>query len=96
MMKVCLAIFCLLLFCELKAQNSSSNWAADQNFCMSDGALVDIWGAGKKIPGTYFDEYLPAFFERKLAFETFDLKGSTFQWILKGNNGALKTLAKVT
>lgn len=89
MIKIYLTTLCLLLFIKLQAQNPSTNWVAGQEFCMNEHKLVEIWGAGKKIPGTYFDEYLPAFFERKLVFETFELKGSTFKWIFTGSNGGI-------
>ncbi|MGF7077683.1 hypothetical protein [Mucilaginibacter sp. UYCu711] len=89
MIKICLTTLCLLFIIELKAQNTPTKWVNDQSFCLSDDNFVNIWGGGKKIPGAFFDEYLPAFFERKLAFKTFDLKGSTFQWILTGNNGGI-------
>lgn len=89
MIKIYLTILCLAFFVELKAQNPSTKWVDSHEFCMSDSDPVNIWGGGKRIAGTFFDEHLPAFFERKLVFKTFDLKGSTFQWIFTGNNGGI-------
>lgn len=90
MKKIYLIIICLLAFTQLKAQTpSDTKWTAGQDFCMSEDNMVNIWAKGRKIPGVYFEEYLPALFERRLDFKTFDLQGSTFQWILTGNNGGV-------
>lgn len=89
MIKTFLTLICVLFFAGLKAQDPSVRWITEQEFCMNDNSSINIWGSGKRIPGTFFKEHLPAFFERKLTFKAFELKGSALQWILTGNNGGI-------
>ncbi len=46
-----------------------------------------IWGTGKVSSRSYFDEWLPALFERTLVLEELDLQGETLSWIFTGPQG---------
>lgn len=85
-----LFILGILLLNSVYAQTLNSTWVDGKNFCMTDeNSLVSIWGAGNKIPGVYFDELLPAFFERKLTFNQANFKTSKFKWVFTGRNGGV-------
>ncbi len=61
-----------------------------QEFCLNDDkGLAAIWGKEKSIPGIYFKEILPAFFERKLSFSKADFKTSKMKWIFTGQQGGI-------
>jgi hypothetical protein len=59
-------------------------------FCLSNNnGLEKIWGETANIPGVYFDEMLPAFFQRKITFEKFELNKSKLKWIFTGIQGGI-------
>jgi len=61
-----------------------------QEFCLNaDKGLAAIWGKEKSIPGIYFEETLPAFFERKLVLSNADLKTSKMKWVFTGQQGGI-------
>lgn len=77
-------------FLRLYGQTLNHTWLNGQTFCMGDErGLVDIWGAGKNIPGVYFDELLPAFFERKLVFDHSDFNTAKLKWVFTGIHGGV-------
>lgn len=47
------------------------------------------WLTGKFAKGVYFDEYLPACFDRTLDFDAFKLADGAFEWVLTGDEGGL-------
>ena len=72
------------------AQSPTTRWQEAQAFCISDkDDRPTIWGSGEAIPGVYFQEVLPPFFERRLAFSKADLKTSACQWIFTGEDGGV-------
>lgn len=52
-----------------------------------DARQVNIWGRGAKPERVYFDEFLPALFERTLLLDTLDLQGGALEWIFTGDRG---------
>jgi O-glycosyl hydrolase len=50
---------------------------------------VELWGLGEVYPRVYFDEFLPALFDRTLMFDSFGLggEGAGFNWIFTGERG---------
>ncbi|MBN1421858.1 MAG: hypothetical protein JXP34_23995 [Planctomycetes bacterium] len=60
--------------------------AEGQTFALGTGE-VRVWGRGREAPRAYFDEFLPALFERTLAFEDLDLAGGAIEWIFTGDEG---------
>ncbi len=78
----------ILCFQSVFAQKTSQNWTNKTDFCLSDkSGLTTIWGSGEAIPGVYFDEWLPAFFKRKLSLTESELNDSTLQWMFTGEDG---------
>jgi len=58
--------------------------ADDFRFDTSDKKIA-VWGRGAELPRTYFDEWLPAVFERTLVFRRFDPGGGALEWIFTGD-----------
>lgn len=54
----------------------------------ANGRTVFIWGKGAYPRRAYFDEFLPALFERTLVFEKYSLPGEKLEWIFTGDRGA--------
>ncbi len=48
---------------------------------------VEIWMAGNRPGNVYFQEFLPALFERTLQFTQCELSGESFEWIFTGEKG---------
>jgi hypothetical protein len=55
-------------------------------FC-SESEVVETWGRGQELPGIYFKEQLPVFFQRRLDFDRFDPGKGSFEWIFTGRDG---------
>ncbi len=53
----------------------------------SDREKVHIWGRGREPARVYFDEFLPALFERTLILDNLDLEGGALEWIFTGERG---------
>ena len=49
-----------------------------------DRGGVDIWMKGRKARPVFFDEWLPACFERTLAFDRREPGGATLEWLFTG------------
>ena len=50
-------------------------------------ARVPVWGRGLELSRFYFDEWLPALFERKVEIDRADLQGGALEWIFTGDRG---------
>lgn len=50
-------------------------------------ASVNVWGRGTEAPRVYFDGFLPALFERTLAFDKIELGDGAVEWIFTGPRG---------
>jgi len=67
----------------------SGAWAAPETFTLGKGtAPTRIWGqAPQPFVRHYSKEFLPALFERKVAFDRLDLEGDAFEWMFTGAHG---------
>jgi hypothetical protein len=45
---------------------------------------IAVWGRGAELPRVYFEEWLPALFERTLVFERFEPGEGAVEWIFTG------------
>jgi hypothetical protein len=45
---------------------------------------IAVWGRGAELPRVYFEEWLPALFERTLVFERFEPGEAALEWIFTG------------
>ena len=51
----------------------------------ASSGTVAIWGRGTELPRRYFDERLPAVFERTLVLREFDAGDGALEWIFTGD-----------
>jgi len=71
----------------------TTNWRRTQAFVMGRAAATESrWLTGDHLAGIYFEEYLPACFDRKLELDAFDLGEGDFEWILTGEEGGLTVI----
>ena len=59
--------------------------ASDEFRFDASAGKVAIWGRGAELPRTYFDEWLPAVFERTLVLRRFDPGDGALEWIFTGD-----------
>ncbi|MEK7404435.1 MAG: hypothetical protein AAB225_04955 [Acidobacteriota bacterium] len=52
-----------------------------------------VWGRGAELPRRYFDEYLPALFERTLVLERFEPGDGALEWIFTGERAGFTVRA---
>ena len=77
----------LLLGAEPAAANVPSSASESFRFD-STVQRVQLWGVPvPQFPRVFFQEMLPALFERTLEFESGDLAGGTLEWIFTGDRG---------
>jgi len=62
----------------------------------SDGGNVHIWGRGTEPERVYFDEFLPALFERTLLLDNVTFGGGAFEWIFTGEQGGFTVTVEDT
>ncbi|MDD5706731.1 MAG: hypothetical protein PHR35_12485 [Kiritimatiellae bacterium] len=53
----------------------------------ASGQRVDVWLTGRTARNVYFQEHLPACFERALEFDRLNLRGAALEWIFTGARG---------
>ena len=58
-------------------------------FLEPGGSLVRVWGRGQELPRVYFDELLPALFDRTLAVDKMSPGDGRLEWIFTGDRGGL-------
>ncbi len=79
-----------ILFASISSENSALGATEHRTERFSLGAEAEnilVWGRGTEPVRGYFDEFLPALFERTLVFETLNLPGESLEWIFTGNRG---------
>jgi hypothetical protein len=58
-------------------------------FSMEPGGLVSVWGRGQEVPRVYFDELLPALFDRTLMLDKLSPADARLEWIFTGDRGGV-------
>lgn len=69
------------------AEVPADDYTVSREFTFRTEDRVVTWGRGTEIPGVYFDEHLPAYFNRRINFEKFDIKDGRLDWIFTGRDG---------
>jgi len=93
-----LLYFMLILFGWMESTSAQqialpTNWrppAEVQNIAFElggDKGQFHAWGQGSPDKRVFFDEFLPALFERTLTLEKFELKDGSLEWIFTGPRG---------
>jgi O-glycosyl hydrolase len=73
----------------ISAATLAANESGEPFHISTSQRQVHVWGRGAEAPRAYFDEFLPALFERTLAFETVELAGGALEWIFTGERGGV-------
>lgn len=75
---------------DLASWKEPEKLAPGQTFAMDpDQRTVEVWGRGNEPPRIYFDEFLPALFERTLTLNTCELGDAALEWIFTGPRGGI-------
>ena len=75
-----------ILFCFLSVVSFAESVGEPFRLGESEGS-VEIWWGGVEPQKVFFYEFLPALFERTLAFDGFELDEGVFEWVFTGPLG---------
>ena len=54
--------------------------------------IANVWGRGNEAEGIYMDEYLPAFFTRRLELKEFSPADGDLSWMFTGDKGGITVI----
>jgi hypothetical protein len=74
-----------------KETTDQAAWSDDGDaFCRGkDHGMEKVWGRSYEAPGVFYEEYLPAFFARRLVISEMDLADGELNWMFTGRQGGV-------